>query len=92
MNYNTIKKLQKENGFADMQSLINSGMVWKMEGSMGRQAMHLLEVGAVMLPKKSHRDYYGNYIPSRDELKAGSKGTYENSRNFYMNDNFFVNF
>jgi hypothetical protein len=84
MNYNTIKKLQRENGFSEMQSLIDSGTVWGMEGSMGRHAMYLLEIGACMLPKKAHRDYYGNYIPSRDKLKSGTKGTYENSRRFYM--------
>lgn len=83
MNYQTIKRLQKEHGFANMQELIDSGLVWKLEGSMGREAMALLESGACMLPKKSYRDYYGNKIPSRDELKSGTKGTYKNSLNFY---------
>jgi len=83
MNYQTIKRLQKEHGFTEMQSLIDGGNVWKMEGSMGREAMHLLEIGACMLPKKAHLDYYRNRIPSRDELKAGSKGTYLNSVNYY---------
>jgi hypothetical protein len=66
-----------------MQSMIESGMVWSMEGSMGRYAMELLQCGACMLPKKSYRDYYGNKIPSRDELKDGTKGTYGNSVKFY---------
>jgi hypothetical protein len=83
MNYQTIKRLQKENGFAYMQNLINSGAVWSMEGSMGREAMYLLESGACMLPKTVYRDYYGNRIPSRDELKAGTKGTYQNSVRYY---------
>ena len=85
MNYQTIKKLQKYNGYSDIQSMIDSGIVWRMEGTMGRYAMDLLESGACMLPKKSHRDYYGNRIPSRDELQKGSKGTFENSVNFYSN-------
>ena len=85
MNYQTIKRLQKDNGYSDIQKMIDSGIVWGMEGSMGRYAMDLLESGACMLPKKSHRDYYGNRIPSRDELQKGSKGTFENSVNFYSN-------
>lgn len=83
MNYQTIKRLQKEHGYDVMQSLIDNGSVWKMEGSMGREAMSLLNIGACMLPKKAHLDYYKNRIPSRDELKAGTKGTYLNSVSYY---------
>lgn len=83
MNYYQVKRHQKEQGYDQMQFLIDSGVVWKMEGGMGRQAMHLIESGACMLPKKGHRDYYGNYIPSRDELKEGTKGTFQNSVRFY---------
>jgi hypothetical protein len=83
MNYSTIKKLQKEFGFDGIQSLINTGDIWKMEGSMGRYAMELLTTGACMLPKKAYRDFYGNRVPSRDELVNGSKGTYNNSVRFY---------
>lgn len=92
MNYKSILKRQKESGFADMQALINNGSVWQMEGSMGREAMRLLECGACMLPKKSYRDYYGNRIPSRDELKTGSRGTYANSVNFYLNNEAIIYF
>ena len=83
MNYNEVKKYQKEQGYDQMQFLIDSGVAWKMEGSVGRYAMHLIECGACMLPKKAHRDCYGNYIPSRDELKEGTKGTFQNSVRFY---------
>jgi hypothetical protein len=83
MNYSTIRKLQKEYGYSGMQELIDNGSAWMMEGSTGRYAMQLIEDGACMLPKKSHRDYYGNYIPSRDELKSGTKGTYKNSVNYF---------
>lgn len=70
-----------------MQKMINNGSVWKMEGSVGRYAMELLESGACWLPKKAHYDYYGNRIPSRDELTKGTKGTYQNSVKFYSNGN-----
>lgn len=85
MNYQDIKRLQKEYELDEMQLLINSGEVWKFEGSFGRRAMELLESGACMLPKSRKSDYYGNVIPSRDDLKPGSKGTYQNSRDFWLN-------
>lgn len=84
MNYQQIRSAQKEQGFDQMQLLIDNGMAWKMEGHIGREAMSLLECGACMLPKKAFRDYYGNRIPSRDELKAGTKGTFQNSVNFFI--------
>jgi hypothetical protein len=83
MNYQTIKRLQREEGFYDMQKLIDNGTAWKMEGSVGREAMDLLRSGACMLPKKAHTDYYGNRIPSRDELKQGTMGTFQNCLKFY---------
>lgn len=83
MNYQTVKKLQKQHGFANMQRLIDSGDVWKMEGSMGREASLMLEMGACFLPKTPKRDYYGNRIPSRDEVKAGTKGSWKNSVNYF---------
>lgn len=83
MNHNRIKKLQSEYGYSDMQDLINSGTAWRMEGSIGRQAMSLLECGACMLPKEMHKDYYGNTIPSREMLREGTKGTYQNCKDFW---------
>ena len=86
MNYKKIRRLQREMGYDYMQILVDSGVAWKLEGSVGREAMYLLEIGAVMLPKRPHQDYYGNTIPSRDWLKEG-KGTFKNSVNFYSNIN-----
>ena len=83
MNYQSITKLQKIYGFDTMQSMINSGLAWKMEGNYGREAMALLESGVCMLPKEFRVDYYGNRIPSRDVLKDGTKGTYKNSKRFW---------
>lgn len=83
MNYAKIKQLQKSHGFADLQSKIDSGLVWKLEGSYGRAAMDALKSGACMLPKVAHRDAYGNRVPSRTDLKDGTTGTYQNSVNFW---------
>lgn len=57
------------------QKLINSGEVWHLQGAYGRRAMELIEEGVVTLGKKGHRDYYGNYVPSRYEVEAGTKGS-----------------
>lgn len=85
MNIQTIYSRQKSAGVDYMQRLINNGSIWKMEGSMGREAMRLLEAGICMLPKKSFTDYYGNRIPSRDELKGCTKGTYANAVRYWSN-------
>jgi hypothetical protein len=83
MTIREIKKLQKEFGFDNLQTLIESGNAWKMEGSIGRSAMHALESGACFLPTVAHFDYYGNRVPSRKDLKDGTKGTMGNSKRFW---------
>lgn len=60
-----------------MQELINTGTAWKLEGSVGRSAMALIESGECMLGEEGHRDYWGNYVPSRHEVESGSKGSPE---------------
>lgn len=62
--------------FVSIQRAINSGM-WGLQGSYGRAMMEAINAGYCMLGKNSARDYYGNYIPSRDEVKPGTKGSYE---------------
>ncbi len=60
-----------------MQGLIDSGDAWRLEGSVGRTAMSLIEDGQCMLGENSHTDYWGNHVPSRYEVKAGTKGSPE---------------
>lgn len=81
--FNQITKLQKTYGVNGIQASINSGTCWKMEGSTGRFAMSCLESGVCMLPLESRRDFYGSKVPSRNELKSGTKGTFQNSVNFW---------
>ena len=83
MNYQRIKALQKAYGVTGTQDTINNGLCWKMEGSVGRFAMDTLESGICMLPKKPKMDAYGNIVPSRDVLKAGTKGTYATCKAFW---------
>lgn len=61
----------------DAQTLINSGLAWRLEGSIGRQCMAAIERGECMLGTKGHSDYWGNYVPSREEVKAGTKGSFD---------------
>ena len=57
------------------QELINTGQAWRMEGSVGRQAMALIDAGICALGENDHRDYYGNHVPSRDQVQEGTKGS-----------------
>ena len=45
--------------------------------------MSLLRSGECYLPEVSHRDAYGNRVPSRNELMKGTRGTIENSIQYY---------
>lgn len=60
-----------------IQDLINTGTAWKLEGAIGREAMGLIEAGLCVLGTKGHRDFYGNYVPSRTEVEPGTKGSLE---------------
>jgi hypothetical protein len=60
--------------YKSIQRAINGGM-WSLQGSYGRTMMAAIESGYCMLGKSSARDYWGNRIPSRDEVKEGTKGS-----------------
>lgn len=59
------------------QHLVDTGQAWRLEGHVGRTADALLEAGVIMLGEEGHRDYYGNYVPSRHEVEPGTKGSAE---------------
>jgi hypothetical protein len=61
----------------NLQDLINSGDAWRLEGSVGRAAMAAIKAGACCLGEEGHRDYWGNYVPSRHEVQPGTKGSVE---------------
>lgn len=65
------------------QGLINGLSAWKMEGSYGRMMMALLDSGYCMLGQGDTRDYWGNHIPSRTQVAAGTKGSYEYVANLH---------
>lgn len=63
--------------YGSLQRVINDGSIWRMEGSSGRGAMACIESGSVMCGRVARSDYWGNRVPARSELKAGTKGTRE---------------
>ena len=63
-----------------VQGGINSGSIWHFEGSAGRHAMSFIDAGLCELGKKGHKDYWGNYVPSKFEVKSGTKGAPLNTR------------
>lgn len=92
MNVQEITALQEQHGVKDLQESINSGQCWKMEGSVGRRAMEALEAGVCMLGEEGCYDYYGSYVPSRHEVKEGTKGSVENASNFWSNPENYEDF
>lgn len=62
---------------AALQALVDSGDAWRLEGSVGRSAMRAIEDGEIALGPVGHRDYWGNYVPSRFEVEPGTKGSVE---------------
>lgn len=62
---------------AALQSLIDSGLAWTLQGRVGRAAMAAIDDGRCALGPESRTDYYGNRIPARTEVEAGSLGSAE---------------
>ncbi len=61
-------------GLANIQRAINGGL-WSLQGSYGRTMMQAISDGWCLLGNQSFNDYYGNRIPSRTEVKEGTKGS-----------------
>lgn len=66
--------------YAAIQEAINAG-AWSVQGSYGRAMMDAIESGRCMLGHHESSDYYGNFIPNRYQVAAGTKG----SRDFVVN-------
>lgn len=63
--------------YESYQRMIDSGLAWRLQGAHGREAMRLITEGRCMLGEVGHRDYWGNYVPSRTEVAPGTKGSPE---------------
>jgi hypothetical protein len=50
-------------------------LAWRLEGAYGRAAMDAIKAGRCLLGHVPHTDFYGNRVPSRSEVKPGTKGS-----------------
>lgn len=66
-----------EDHYYAIQHAINSGTAWAFQGHYGRVMMDAITHGHCMLGRDQARDYYGNVIPSRDDVQKGTKGSYD---------------
>lgn len=64
-----------EDYYGSLQRQIDSGVIWRMEGTVGRGAMAAIEAGKVMLGEQRRKDFWGSLVPSRDDVKPGTKGS-----------------
>jgi len=71
--------------YQSIQRAINAKS-WSLQGSYGRIMMDAITNGYCMLGTESTRDYWGNTIPSRDDVKAGTKGSYDYVANAHGSD------
>jgi hypothetical protein len=62
--------------FESIQRAINGG-AWALQGSYGRAMMQAIQSGQCLLGRKAFKDYYGNTIPGRDDVKAGTVGSFD---------------
>ena len=61
--------------FLNIQRQINSLVAWKFEGSVGRAMMDAIDAGRCCLGLERTTDYWGNVIPGRDDVQAGTMGS-----------------
>lgn len=66
----------EEDYFISIQSAINAG-AWGLQGSYGRAMMDAIKGGRCLLGRAVFHDYWGNQIPGRDNVKAGTPGSIE---------------
>ena len=85
MKKQEIEKLQEKYGVKKLQELINTGVAWRLEGAVGREAMAALKEGSCTLPENAQTDYWGNRVPSLNEVKPGTTGSFQNAQDFWSN-------
>jgi hypothetical protein len=57
-----------------IQRAINQGL-WSMQGSYGRTMMDAIKSGHCLLGVSDCTDYWGNHVPSRDQVVEGTVGS-----------------
>jgi hypothetical protein len=67
----------------ELQSRIDDGTIWLLEGAAGRAAADALRSGRCFLSNRRYRDAYGMTVPARDDVRPGTQGSIELSIRFY---------
>jgi len=75
--YTKIHNLIMQSDAHEWQAMIDDGSCWRMEGWYGRRAMEYLESGDCILGLVAGCDYYGNKIPTFNEVQKDTKGSLE---------------
>jgi len=63
--------LTEDQTIALWQHGVDTGIVWGLQGWYGRTAHAMLEEGTLKYPEKRTHDYYGNPIPTHEEISSG---------------------
>ena len=79
-NIETDDSVDEGEYYTSIQRAINSGM-WGLQGSYGRTMMQAISDGKCLLGLKDAKDYWGNTIPSRLQVKDGTKGSWDYVKN-----------
>ena len=60
--------------YQSIQRAINA-KAWSFQGSYGRAMAEAISEGKCLLGTEGCKDYWGNRVPSRYEVKEGTKGS-----------------
>lgn len=73
-NIETEEDIDEVEYYQSIQRAINAKS-WSFQGSYGRVMMQAISAGKCLLGTECAYDYYGNKVPSRYEVKEGTKGS-----------------
>ena len=73
-NIETEDDIDELDYYRSIQRAINAKS-WAFQGSYGRVMMQAISSGKCLLGKEHAFDYYGNRVPSRYDVKDGTKGS-----------------
>ena len=73
-NIETEEDIDELEYYQSIQRAINAKS-WAFQGSYGRVMMQAISSGKCLLGKEHAFDYYGNRVPSRYDVKDGTKGS-----------------
>jgi hypothetical protein len=69
-NY-SIQKWQQLLAIEHYQKIINSHIAFKTSPNISNKCLRLIALGVCMLPEEETVDFFGQFIPSRHQVKDG---------------------